>query len=84
MYEILLLPPAEKDLDKLKGKLFEQVIEKIKSLELDPRPQGIKKLRLEEENYRLRVRDIRIIYRIDDREKKVFIYRVKHRKEVYR
>jgi len=60
------------------------VIEKIESLEVNPRPRGIKKLRLEEENYRLRVRDIRIIYRIDDREKKVFIYRVKHRREVYR
>jgi len=60
------------------------VIEKIASLEVNLRPQGIKKLRLEGETYRLRVRDIRIIYRIDDREKKVFIYRVKHRKEAYR
>jgi len=84
MYEVLLLPPAERDLDKLKGKLFKQVIEKIASLEVNLRPQGIKKLRLEGETYRLRVRDIRIIYRIDDREKKVFIYRVKHRKEAYR
>ncbi|HID93867.1 MAG TPA: type II toxin-antitoxin system RelE/ParE family toxin [bacterium (Candidatus Stahlbacteria)] len=84
MYEVLLLPPAERDLDKLKGKLFRQVIEKIASLEVNLRPQGIKKLRLEGETYRLRVRDIRIIYRIDDREKKVFIYRVKHRKEAYR
>jgi mRNA-degrading endonuclease RelE of RelBE toxin-antitoxin system len=32
----------------------------------------------------VRVRDIRILYRVDDRAKEVVVYRIKHRREVYR
>jgi mRNA-degrading endonuclease RelE of RelBE toxin-antitoxin system len=36
-----------------------------------------------EEGYRLRVGDHRILYRIDDASKRVYIYRVRDRKDVY-
>ncbi|MBI4284164.1 MAG: type II toxin-antitoxin system RelE/ParE family toxin [Chloroflexi bacterium] len=36
------------------------------------------------EGYRVRVRDMRILYRIDDQAKEVIVYRVRHRREVYR
>ncbi len=36
-----------------------------------------------EEGYRLRSGNYRIIYRINDKEKTVYIYRIKHRKEAY-
>lgn len=82
MYEILLLPQGQKDLDNLGGKVFEQINNKISSLGQNPRPPGCLKLTAEE-GYRLRSGKYRIIYRIDDEEKKVYIYRIKHRKEAY-
>lgn len=82
MVEIFLLPAAQKDLDGLESKIFKQVMEKIRSLAEDPRPWGCLKLTAEE-GHRIRSGDYRILYRIDDAAKRVFIYRVKHRKDAY-
>lgn len=82
MYKIFLLPQAQKDLDDFKGKTFQQIKKKISSLRENPRPPGSLKLTAEE-GYRLRSGHYRIIYRIDDKEKIVYLYRIKHRKEAY-
>ena len=84
IYRLTVIPRAVKDLDKLEGKLFTQITEAIQALADDPRPPGSLKLSDEENGYRVRVRDIRILYRVDDRAKEVIVYRVKHRREVYR
>ena len=84
MYELKIIPPARKDLEALQGKLFEAVKAAILSLAENPRPPGSVKLSDEENGYRIRVRDIRILYRVKDKTKEVIIYRVKHRKEAYR
>ena len=82
MYKILLLPPAQKDLDKFKGKTFDILVRKITSLQENPRPHGCLKLTAEQ-GYRIRSGNYRIIYRIDDKKREVFVYRIKHRKEAY-
>ena len=79
---ILLLSPAQKDLDQFKGKTFDTLINKIISLEANPRPHGCLKLTAEK-GYRIRSGDYRIIYRIDDKKKEIFVYRIKHRKKAY-
>jgi len=83
MYEILLLPSAQRDLDFLEKKIFLQVTRRLSDLAGNPRIQGCQKLTVEE-GYRLRSGDYRILYRIDDAGKKVYVYRIKHRKDVYR
>jgi len=82
VYDLYVLPPAQKDLDKLEARIFERVIGKIRELSKNPRLSGCLKL-TGEEGYRLRVGDYRILYRIDDTVKRLYIYRVKHRKEAY-
>jgi mRNA interferase RelE/StbE len=84
MYRIKIIPSARKDLEALRGKLFEAVEAAIFSLGENPRPPGSLKLSDEENGYRVRVRDLRILYRIHDQANEVIIYRVKHRKEAYR
>ena len=74
---------AQRDLDAITGRLFDQITEAILALAEEPRPQGAIKL-TGLEGYRIRVRDMRILYRIDDQAKEVIVYRVKHRREVYR
>ena len=83
-YRLTALPRALKDLEALEGKLFAQVETAIRSLADNPQPPGFLKLSDEENGYRIRVRHVRVLYRIDDEAKEVIVYRVKHRKEAYR
>ena len=82
MYKIFLLPPAQKDLDEFTGKTLDILVGKITSLQENPRPHGCLKLTAEQ-GYRIRSGNYRIIYRIDDKKREVFVYRIKHRKEAY-
>lgn len=83
MYKILILPQAKKDLDSFRGKIFNQIKNKIPSLSENPSPPGCLKLTAEE-GYRLRSGDYRIIYRISDGKNVIYIYRIKQRKETYK
>ncbi len=83
MYQIKLLPSAQRDLDDLPFTEFSRISARLKRLNHEPRPYGSVKL-TGEEGYRLRIGHYRLLYRIADREKTVYVYRVKHRREVYR
>jgi len=82
VYELLLLAPAQKDLDKLEAPVFTRILKKLRALSKDARPPGCLKL-TDEDGYRLRIGEYRILYRIDDASKRVYIYRIKHRKDAY-
>lgn len=83
MYKVFILPRAQKDLRTLSVKIFTQIKKKIFELKNNPRPSNSIKLTVEE-GYRLRAGDYRILYRISDKDHIVFIYRIKHRKDVYK
>ena len=83
MYKIKVLPHAQKDLERIEGKIFNHLKKEIIQLSGNPRPYGSLKL-TNEEGYRIRVGKHRVLYRINDKAKEIFIYRVKHRKEAYR
>jgi len=57
---------------------------RIDSLAENPRPQGIKKLAGEDDLFRLRVGDYRIIYQIQEKRLVVLVVGVGHRADVYR
>jgi len=61
-------------------------LDAIQSLLTDPRPRQSKKLKgaQAEGAYRVRVGDYRIVYDVDDDLKLVTVYRIGHRREVYR
>lgn len=82
-HTILLLPSAARDCDRLSRDVYERCRKAIAKLESTPRPPGCQKL-VGEDGYRIRFGDYRVLYRIDDAAKKIFVYRVKHRREVYR
>jgi mRNA interferase RelE/StbE len=82
VYELFVLPSAQKDLDGLEASVFERTLRKIRALSKDARPPGCLKL-TGEEGYRIRVGDHRVLYRIDDASRRIFLYRVKLRKDVY-
>ncbi len=82
-YSLEIKPSAGKELDALSDALFARIDRKIVTLADNPRPAGCKKLRGYKDQWRIRVGDYRILYTIDDGEKRVAITRVAHRKDVY-
>ena len=82
-YEIILKPSAQKDLDSLPNNELIRISHRLSFLKNNPRPVGIQKLS-DQEGYRVRSGRYRILFEIDDRNKKILVYRIKHRKEAYR
>lgn len=83
MYKLFILPSAQKDCDELPQKVLNQVKNKLLPLEREPRPFGAIKM-TGEEGYRVKTGNYRILYRIDDDKKIIYVYRIKHRRESYR
>ena len=63
---------------------FRRIISRIKTLAENPRPPGSRKIAGSTTDWRLRVGDYRIIYEIDDAEKAIRVFRIRHRREAYR
>ena len=81
---MVLLPPAQKDLDAFRGKLLAKFGTLILALSNNPRPRHCRKLSGGGSNWRLRSGVYRILYEIDEKTKTVRVYRIAHRKDVYR
>ncbi len=82
-YSVALKRSAEKELEILPEKIHNHIVSQLISFKENPRPAGIIKLR-GRPGYRKRVGDYRILYTVDDENKRVEVVSVAHRKEVYR
>ena len=83
-YEIDLKSSARKDLRDLERPVISRIGAAIDGLVTEPRPPGCRKLEGEDESWRVRVGDYRIVYSIDDAAGKILIIAVRHRREAYR
>ena len=83
-YQVLIKGSARKELAALSLPLQKRIDTRIRALSENPRPSGIKKLAGDENLYRLRVSDYRIIYQIQDKALLVLVIKIRHRREVYR
>jgi mRNA interferase RelE/StbE len=84
VYEVLIERTAERDLQSLPSNILNRIAPRIKALAEDPRPSGCHKLTGSRNDWRIRIGDYRVVYEIDDKRKQVRIFRVRHRREVYR
>jgi mRNA interferase RelE/StbE len=83
-YTIIIENKAQKDYLKLSSPHDNQVKRAIDGFANEPRPHNVKKLSGTTNGYRVRAGDYRILYTIDNRNKIVTIYLIRHRREVYR
>ena len=84
-YSLLIKPSAGKELEAVGSKVDRQkIIAKIQALAADPRPRGSEKLAGYSDRYRFRQGNYRVVYLIDDSASAVTIYKIGHRREVYR
>ena len=82
-YRVLFKKSVEKDFSIIPKKDVKRILNRIKTLEENPRPPGSEKL-TGQERYRLRQGRYRIVYSIQDDKLTVWIVRVGHRKGIYR
>ena len=85
-YRIVVGRAAEKTLRKrIPPERGPQIRQTIGDLAADPRPRGAVKMRGtgQREEWRVRVGDYRIVYRVDDGARKVIVLAVGHRGSVY-
>lgn len=82
-YKLVFRRSVAKDMRRLSNKDVARIMERIDELSENPRGFGCEKL-TEQERYRVRQGDYRIIYEIHDDVIVVEIVQVGHRREIYR
>ena len=77
MYRLEVSPAADRDLEKLKGRIRRQDFERLRvavsGLAGEPRPQGVRKIKGAEKAYRIRVGNYRVVYEVYDNNNLVLI-----------
>ncbi|MDY7013705.1 MAG: type II toxin-antitoxin system RelE/ParE family toxin [Cyanobacteriota bacterium] len=83
-YALRFKNSAAKEFRGLPTEIKQRIGTVLEQLRFHPRPDGVTKLKGDEDLYRIRVGDYRVVYEIDDAEKALRITRVRHRRDVYR
>jgi mRNA interferase RelE/StbE len=83
-YTINFAPKAEREFKKLDKAVQRQLQPKIEALSKNPRVHGVEKLSGEDELYRIRAGDYRIVFQIQDKVLVVLLVKIGHRREIYR
>jgi mRNA interferase RelE/StbE len=85
VHRVEISPAADRDLEKLKGRIriqdFERLRNAVRSLAGNPHPRGVRKIRGAEKAYRIRVGNYRVVYDVYDSDKLVLILQIARRSE---
>ncbi len=65
-YEIILSTPAEKNLDRIPKKIRTGILDVLEGLRFNPRPTSCLKMKGEDDLWRIRVGDYRVVYTVQD------------------
>lgn len=76
-YDLRIKPSAVKELEALQTKDRRRIIEKIRNLASEPRPQGCEKLPAQD-RYRVRQGHFRILYEIQDSQSTLTVVKIGH------
>jgi len=82
LYSIVFTKTAQKELKRISQKDQNRIVEKIAKLAREPRPTGCKKLS-NDEKYRIRQGNYRILYEIKDQTLVIVVVKLGHRRSVY-
>jgi mRNA interferase RelE/StbE len=82
-YELVFKKSVAKDLRPLPQRDVTRILQRIRALAGDPRATGCEKLS-SESRYRVRQGSYRIVYEIVDAKSLVVIFKVGHRRDVYK
>jgi len=83
VYRLEVSPAADRDLEKLKGRIRRQDFERLRDSigSLADEPQGVRKIKGAEKAYRIRVGSYRVVYEVCDSDSSILILQVARRSE---
>lgn len=85
MYDVVFLDRAQSDVRRLDRATAQRVIGKLRWLAENFEATKLTALTGPEQGrFRLRVGDYRVVYTVDRNKREIEVYRVRHRREVYR
>ncbi|MBI4258860.1 MAG: type II toxin-antitoxin system RelE/ParE family toxin [Thaumarchaeota archaeon] len=74
---------AQRSLGSFSQIIRRRVLEKISELAENPFPRGVVKIHGEDNTYRLRVGDYRVLYEVYPQQRAILIVKIEHRSTVY-
>lgn len=84
-YSIEVKRSAVRELDVVEPRAQRQrIVARLRALAADPRPAGAQKLAGSALGVRIRQGDYRIVGEIHDRDRRIVVVKIGHRREVYR
>jgi mRNA interferase RelE/StbE len=83
-FSIIFTRSARKELEALDATIVRRIFPQIEALAREPRPRACRKLQGEENLWRIRIGDYRVIYAIYDQRQEIDIIAIRHRREAYR
>jgi len=83
-YAVTFARSARRELEELALPLSTRILSKIEDLANEPRPLGTRKVQGNQNLWRIRVGDYRVIYSVNDGQRIVDVVKVRHRREAYR
>jgi mRNA interferase RelE/StbE len=84
IYKVEFTPKALRQFQSLTAQVQKRLRSKIDALGQNPRPRGVKKLETQEDLYRIRAGDYRVIYQVQDKALLVLVVKLGDRKEIYK
>lgn len=83
-FSIEFTPSAVREFKRLPKEVQQRISPSIERLARDPFPHGVKKLIAEQNVYRIRVGDYRVLYQVEADKLIVLVLKIGHRREIYR
>lgn len=83
-YDLELSRPALKNMAKIPKKDLIRIKNRIEALSIEPIPDDIKKIQGDDNLYRIRSGNYRILYRIFSNKLCILIVDIDHRKDIYK
>ena len=80
-YRVELAPAAQRDLRRLGAQVMDRLSGPIQALGDTPRPSGSRKIRDQDEVWRIRIGPYRVIYDVYDERSLVLVLKVDRRRE---
>ena len=83
-YQVIVKPSANKELQRLPMDMQRRIAVAMRALATNPRPHGVVKMQGDENLWRIRVGDYRVVYEIRDEQVLILVLKIGHRKDIYR
>ena len=83
-YTVHFKPSADRQLQRLPEPVQKRIVAGVAALAENPRPAGVVKLVGDDNLWRIRIGDYRVVYEIHDTRLVILVLRVAHRKDAYR